>query len=102
MPRYAEFPVDGGGTIVVEVDGSGDWTSGDRPTTRGLGGGELLTRTEASFGDAVARIQPVASSLIGSLRAAIDPPDEVDIQFGVSMSADVGAFIAKASADANF
>lgn len=102
MSRYAEFPVEGGGTIVVEVDGPAEWSSGDRPTTRGLGGGEAVARTEASFDDAIARIQPVASSLIRSLRDAVEPPDAVDIEFGVQMSADLGAFIAKASAGANF
>jgi hypothetical protein len=102
MPRYAEFPVEGGGAIVVEVDGPADWLAGDRPTTRGLGGGEVVARTEASFDEAIARIQPVASSLIRSLRDAVDPPDSVDIEFGVQMSADLGAFIAKASAGANF
>ena len=103
MSRYAEFPVDGGGTIVVEVDGPGDWSSGDRPTTRGLGGdSEVVARTETSFGDLIARIQPVASELIGALRGAVDPPDAVDIEFGVQMSADLGAIIAKASAGANF
>ena len=102
MPRYAEFPVEGGGTVVVEVDGSGDWTAGDRPTTRGLGGTDVVARTEASFDDAIGRIQPVASGLIAALRAAVDPPDEVDIEFGIQMSADLGAIIAKASASANF
>jgi hypothetical protein len=33
---------------------------------------------------------------------AVDPPDAVDIEFGVQMGADIGAFIAKASAGANF
>jgi hypothetical protein len=33
MSRYAEFPVEGGGTIVVEVDGPAEWSPGDRPTT---------------------------------------------------------------------
>lgn len=100
--NFAEFPVEGGGTIVVEVDGPAEWLSGDRPTTRGLGGSEVVARTEASFDDAIGRIQPVASGLIGALRAAVDPPDAVDIEFGVQMSADLGAFIAKASAGANF
>jgi hypothetical protein len=105
MPRYAEFPVEGGGTVVVEVDGRAgpaDWTTGDRPTTRGLGGGEVITRAEATFGETMSRIQPVASGLIASLRATLDPPDAVDIEFGIQMSADLGAFIAKASAEANF
>ena len=102
MARYAEFPVDSGGTIVVEVDGPGDWSGSDRPTTRGLGGGEVVSRTEASFDEAIGRIQPVASGLIAAVRAAVDPPDAVDIEFGVQMSADLGAFIAKASAGANF
>jgi hypothetical protein len=73
MSRYAEFPVEGGGTIVVEVDGPAEWSPGDRPTTRGLGGGEVVARTEASFDDAIARIQPVASGLIASLRAGGRP-----------------------------
>ena len=102
MTRYAAFPMDGGGTIVVEVDGSSDWTSGDRPTTRGLSGGALIEQTETSFGEALARIQPAAAELLTSFRSAADPPDEVEVEFGIQMSADLGAFIAKASAGANF
>jgi NTP-dependent ternary system trypsin peptidase co-occuring protein len=102
MTHYAEFPIDAGGTIVVEVDETSDWTSGDRPTTRGLGGGALIVQTETSFSQALARIQPAATELLASLRTAADPPDDVEVEFGVQMSADLGAFIAKASAEANF
>jgi hypothetical protein len=104
MRSFAEFPDGAGGVIVVEVDGPAGWSDDDRPVTRGLGGGagEVVEKAGTTFGQAISRIQPAATGLIASLRASVDPPDEVDIEFGVQMSADFGAVIAKASAEANF
>ena len=48
----------------------------------------------------------MATSLVGKLRAMGDsagnPPDEVQVQFGIVLNAEAGAVLASASAEANY
>jgi hypothetical protein len=99
MKRLAEFPLDQGGTVLVEVD---DAPGG--PVTRGLGRDRpgLVERTDRTFEEATAAVTPAARSLIARLRGMDDPPSEISIEFGVQLSAQSGAFIASAAVEANF
>ena len=47
-------------------------------------------------------MQPAAVAIVDRLRGLADAPDEISVEFGVQLSAEVGAFVAKASGDANF
>jgi NTP-dependent ternary system trypsin peptidase co-occuring protein len=99
MKRIAEFRLDGGGTVLVEVD---ELPAG--PTVRGLGQdrSKLVEQADRTFEDATAAVVPAAHSLIARVRSIADPPDEVGIEFGLQLSAQAGAFIASAAAEANF
>ena len=99
MKRLVEFPLDQGGSVVVEVD---EPLAG--AVTRGLGKdrSSLVEEADKTFEDATAAVTPAARSLIARLRSIDDPPDEVAIQFGVQLSAQTGAFIASVAAEANF
>ena len=99
MKRLVEFPLDEGGSVLVEVD---EPPAG--PVTRGLGKDRsaLVEEADKTFEDATAAVTPAARSLIARLRSIDDPPDEVAIQFGVQLSAQTGAFIASVAAEANF
>jgi Trypsin-co-occurring domain 1 len=98
MTRLVEFPLQDGGTVLVQVD---EATAG--PTTRGLGDRHTVTeQAQHTFEDAIARVQPAAQSLVSRLRAMADAPDEVGVEFGLELSAEAGAFIAAASSTANF
>ena len=99
MKRLVEFPLDQGGSVVVEVDEPPAGT-----VTRGLGKdrSSLVVEADKTFEDATAAVTPAAQSLIARLRSIGDPPDEVGIQFGVQLSAQTGAFIASVAAEANF
>ena len=97
--RLVEFPLQQGGSVLVEID---ETPAG--PAMRGLGKDRptVVERTDKTFEEATASVVPAASSLIARLRAAADPPDEIGIEFGVQLSAQMGAFIASAAAAANF
>jgi hypothetical protein len=99
MKRLVEFPLDQGGSVVIEVD-----DPPGTPVTRGLGkaGSTLVEKSDKTFEDATAAVTPAARSLIARLRAMDDAPDEVGIEFGVQLSAQTGAFIASMGAEANF
>ncbi len=99
MKRLVEFPVEQGGTVLIEVD---DPPTG--PATRGGGKDNLslAERTNKTFDEAIASVTPAARSLIARLRSIEDPPEEIGIEFGVQLSAQSGAFIASVAAEANF
>ena len=102
VSKLVEFPLESGGTMLVEV---GDFV-GSVPLTRGLrpsvNGENVAERAKQSFEGAVERIQPTAQVLVGRLRAMADAPHEVQVQFGMNLHAEAGAFVAAASTGANF
>jgi hypothetical protein len=58
MGRLVEFPLEDGGSILVEVDAAG-------PVTRGLGDRRGLTeQAQQTFEQAVTRVQPAAQALV--------------------------------------
>jgi hypothetical protein len=102
MKRLMEFPSESGGPILVEVEDVG--LGGE--TRRGLSTSAVVERAQTSFEDALERARPMASSLVGKLRAigdtADNPPDEVQVEFGIVLNAEAGAILASASAGANY
>jgi hypothetical protein len=99
VKRLVEFPLDQGGSVLIEVD---ELPGG--PVTRGLmkDGSALVEQADKTFEDATAAVTPAARSLISRLRSIEDPPDEIGINFGIQLSAQTGAFIASVAAEANF
>ena len=100
MKRLVEFPLEQGGSVLVEID-----EAPGGPVMRGGLGKDRSTvaeRTDKTFEEVTATVVPAARSLIGRLRDADDPADEISIEFGVQLSAQTGAFIASAAVEANF
>src|SRR5215208_3247381 len=102
MRRLVAFPSDSGELILVEVEDLG--LSGE--TRRGLSPSAVVERAQTSFEDALEKAKPMATSLVGKLRAIGDaagnPPDEVQVEFGIVLNAEAGAVLAAASAGANY
>jgi hypothetical protein len=102
MKRLVEFPSESGEPILVEVEDIG--LAGE--TRRGLSTSAVVERAQTSFEDALEKARPMATGLLGKLRAIGDtagnPPDEVQIEFGLILSAEAGAVLAAASAGANY
>jgi hypothetical protein len=98
VPQLVEFPLEGGGTVVVEV---AEPVSGGA-VRRGLGPAELVGRADETVDAAFARVKPAAAALVEGLRDLVDAPDEIQVKFGIRLSGEVGAVIAKTSGEANF
>jgi hypothetical protein len=102
MKRLVEFPSESGEAILVEVEEAR--LGGD--TRRGLSPSAVVERAQTSFEDALDKARPMASSLVRKLRdigdSAGNPPDEVQVEFGIVLSAEAGAVLAAASAGANY
>ena len=96
MGRLVEFGLPDGDSVLVEVAGP------QVPTVRGMDGGAVVERAQMTFEAAVGRIAPAVQGMIGQLHALSEEPDEVQIEFGLDLHAEAGAFVAQASADANF
>ena len=103
MPRQlVQYNLDSGGSVLVWTDASP--LDAGQPVTRGLRdvGGAIVERAEQSFESAISQIEPAAQSLITRLRDSTHAPDEIVVEFGVSLHAQVGAIIAETSGEANF
>ena len=98
MRRLVEFPLEEGGSVLVEVDD----VASSGPATRGLRDQRVTETAQQSFEQAVSHVQPAANALLVRLRSMADAPDEVVVEFGLQLSAEAGAFIASASSSATF
>jgi Trypsin-co-occurring domain 1 len=99
MSRLVTFQLDAGGSFVAEVD---DRIEADK-TMRGLRSpAELIQEPAKTFEAAIQHARRAAESLVDQFRSLSSKPDEVSVEFGVKLSSETGAIIAKASADANF
>ncbi len=100
MKRLVEFSTQSGDVILAEVE---DLEPAGGTSRRGLSTSSVVERAQTSFEDALEKAQPMASGLIGKLRSIADSPDEVQVEFGLTLSAQAGAvLVAGASAGANY
>ena len=96
MKHLVEFPLEEGGSIVVEID---------EPETSGTvraGREDKIEKARETFEDALNKVLPVTKTVVEKLRGMESRPDEIEVTFGVNLSTMVGAVIASASAAANF
>lgn len=97
MKRLVEFPLEKGGSVVVEIE-----------APEGLGMApagrieEALERAGQTFEEALDKIRPAVATVIQKLHALSDPPDKVEVEFGLKLSAQAGAVIAAASTEAHY
>ena len=96
MARLVEFPLEDGGSVLVEVDESSE------RVTRGWREERVTARAQASFEDSIGKVTPAARSMVERLRDFPDPPDEIEVEFGIRLSGEAGAYIATVAAEANF
>ncbi len=98
MKRMIEFPLEDGSTILVEVDEpepQDGIVQAARPD-------EVFQKAQQTFEQALDTVKPAASTIIKKLRSLQDPPHEIEVEFGLKMNAQVGAFVAAAGIDANY
>ena len=100
MKRLVEFPLQDGGSVLVEVEDD----SAPGEVTRGWGDSNrrVVEQAQQNFEQAVGRVQPAIQGLLLQLKALVEPPEEIQVEFGLQLSAEVGAFVAGASTTGNF
>ena len=126
MQRIAIFTTEDGGEVAIQVADDVPWAepeaeSGASPgmtvrgipdgpsagpegsmSSRGIPSGRLVERTQQSLDEVLAHAQPAVTSLLRQVRGQEDAPDELEVEFGIQVSLEVGAYIAAASSTANF
>jgi hypothetical protein len=99
VKRLIEFPLEEGGSIVVEVDEPAP----EGGVVRAARPGEVAAKAGQTFEAALERIKPVAGTIITKLRGLHDPPGEAVVEFGLKMSGQAGSVVvASVGAEAHY
>jgi hypothetical protein len=98
MMKLVEFPLEDGTTILVEAEATEE--AGMIRAARGEP--SVPEKAQQTFEAALDKIRPAAQTIIKKLRALYDPPDEIEVEFGLKLNAQAGAFIAAAGTEANY
>lgn len=97
MKRLIEFPLEGGGAMVVEVE---DPVTGS--PVRGANPVAIAERAQQTFEESLEKIKPAASAIITKLRQLSDQPEQVAVEFGIKLSGTAGVVLASTGVEANF
>ncbi|MFF2486401.1 CU044_2847 family protein [Microbacterium sp. NPDC058062] len=100
--NLVEFPLGDGGSVVIAAGGPNSGQDPSGPVLRGRVSEAVVTQASESFETVVQRVQPAATAVLDAIRSGPHPPSEVTIEFGIEMSADLGAVIASTAVQANF
>jgi hypothetical protein len=97
MNRYVEFTLPDGSTVIIESD------EGDSGLVK-AGAGEIAERARETFEQAAENARKAAMVILGKVRSGLpDPPDEVEITFGLKASGEIGSLVvAKAGLEASY
>ncbi len=96
MKRIVEFPLESGSSILVEVDEPE--VIDDRISL----GDEVVQKAQKTFESALEKVKPVVNAIMTKVRSLNEPADEVEVKFGIKMSAELGAIIASGSGEVNY
>lgn len=97
MAKLVEFKTEDGAVVVVET---ADPATGTRLVSRGEGPGNgAPDRTARTFEGALDSVRSAAQSALRVFREGALRPDSVELEFGVKLSAEAGAVIAKGAAE---
>lgn len=64
--------------------------------------GQVVARAARSLGDMLATIRPVAENFVDGFDGMTHAPDEISLEFGLSLSADASLVVSSTAAAANF
>jgi hypothetical protein len=104
MSNYIQYTTEDGAIILVEAavepdeDQSGVVRAGLREKA-----GETVVQAKANFEEGLEIVRHSADAFMKKLRDLSDPPNEVEMTFGLKATGEMGNFaVAKAGAEANY
>ncbi|MET8849222.1 CU044_2847 family protein [Amycolatopsis sp. NPDC004625] len=93
MQEFVRFPLDGGGSVVVEVEGEPGLEHASVPSG-------VLRKATTTFEHALGEVRVAAAAALAQFRGL--GPDEVELKFGVKLDAQAGAVIARTGLQGQF
>ena len=100
MNPLIEFALNDGSSILIEVKELPGMGADEGLVS--LPGQQILVKAQKSFSDSLEKIKPTAATIIDKVRSLPEPPDEVEVKFGIKMAAEAGAVVAAASLEGNY
>lgn len=96
MKSLIEFPLEDGSSVVME----GDEPEGS--VVRAARPGEIVARAGQTLEAALERIKPAAEVILSKLSSLSERPSEVEVEFGIKVSAEAGMVVASGKLEANY
>lgn len=93
MLELARFGLDGGGSVIIEVD--------EEPGVTRVSRQGRIRDAGVAFETALADVRDAAIAALTQFQAMTRQPDQVEITFGVKLDVEVGAVIAKTGVQGN-
>ncbi|WP_225829105.1 CU044_2847 family protein [Streptomyces naphthomycinicus] len=88
--------LDDGQIVLLEVAGEGP--AGVQRVARGGG----VARTAETLQQALARVRPALGALVTEARTLARPPESLSVEFGITVSAEAGAVVARGATEGHF
>ncbi|GAB4325539.1 MAG: CU044_2847 family protein [Leptolyngbyaceae cyanobacterium] len=99
--EIAQFSLEDGTKFLVEVD-EPEGAAVERVAAE-VNTEKIVLQAKQTFEQAIETVKPVASTLITRLRQGLTTPaDEVEVKFGLKLTAEAGAIFTSISGDVNF
>lgn len=89
MAEFVQFPLQDGTALLVVRDRESEGVG------RASRAGDIVEAAASSFGGALSSVRKAALEAMQEFRRHADAPDEVELEFGVLLTAEAGAVIAK-------
>jgi hypothetical protein len=96
LKRIVEFPLENGDSVLVEINES--TITDDRIGIRD----EVVQKATQTFESALENVKPIANAILAKVRNLSQPADEVEVKFGIKISAELGAVVASGSGEVNY
>jgi hypothetical protein len=91
----AQFPLENGGSIVIEV--------AERPGVARISrGNRSLQEASSTLEKALGDVRQAASSVLDQFQSMSRRPDSVEVTFGLNLDAEVGAVFVRGGLEATF
>lgn len=97
MEQLMEYPLESGGSILIEVAETKSVSGTTRAKREGI-----PEKASITFEDAIDKIKPTVASVMRKFRDLNDKPDEVAVEFGLKLTANANVIITSGGLEANF
>lgn len=94
--QYIEYILENGENVIFETR----IESGD--VFEDVDFGDTVSKVGKSIKDVVSKIRPIMKEVVEGILDEKNCPDELEVEFGVALSASMGAIITSSQAEANF